>query len=805
MWEIVAMALLLAALPAVAGVGPESDTNDLYWDDQFALQGTNGTVQAIVSDASGNVYIGGSFTAVGDVPANYVAKWNGTSRSALGTGMNGLVNALAVDGSGNLYAGGLFTTAGGVSAHYVAKWDGTAWSALGTGMNDYGYVRALAIDRSGNLYAGGDFTTAGGVSANCIAKWNGTEWSALGSGVRSATPWVNAVAVDGSGNVYAGGNFDTAGGVSVKSLAKWNGAAWSALGDGPWSWGINALAVDGSGNIFVGEQGAGPVVEKWDGTAWSAMDMCSAPVRALAVDGSGNVYAGGVFHSAGGTTVNHIAKWNGAGWSSLGIGTDGEVDALVVYQDTLFAGGAFSLAGGKVSGYLAEWQPRVNRSQASLSASPGAVTIGNDVYGFYKPALAAAAGTTVSYGGGLPVTVTLDRAEEIQVGAIRVNGALTLGLDGVQFGGSGATLHVEFSEDDSAAYGVAYTEFRAVKLTYPASYPTSKEAATITSIGTATPSPIRIENGKQIYAITVPYTAIGSTYGAVPRSFLAPAAPRNPGSTAVGLNTITWTWQDDSSDETGFKVYDDPGAGPPATLRTTTAADAQSWQHSGLSTNTQYASQVCATNAGGDSAKTSTITAWTLAATPIAPTITNPGVFTLDVAIGAGDCNPAYTVYAIQVSPAVGGNAWVQADGTVGTSAAYQTAAAWATTTVTGLSEYASYSFTATAMNGEGIATSPGPSGNGMTLYEPEDDADGDGIPDSVEGSGDPDNDGIPNFLDTDSDGDGADDSVELALGTDPYDINNPTLVPLIAWPAALTLLLTGALVLAGVRVRRRR
>ena len=43
------------------------------------------------------------------------------------------VCALAVSGT-NLYAGGNFTTAGGVPANYIAKWDGSAWSALGSGI-----------------------------------------------------------------------------------------------------------------------------------------------------------------------------------------------------------------------------------------------------------------------------------------------------------------------------------------------------------------------------------------------------------------------------------------------------------------------------------------------------------------------------------------------------------------------------------------------------------------------------------------------------------------------------------------------
>jgi hypothetical protein len=65
------------------------------------------------------------------------------------TGMNDLVYALAIDSSGNLYAGGAFTTAGGTTVNNIAKWNGTSWSALGAGIS--GGVYALAIDSSGNL------------------------------------------------------------------------------------------------------------------------------------------------------------------------------------------------------------------------------------------------------------------------------------------------------------------------------------------------------------------------------------------------------------------------------------------------------------------------------------------------------------------------------------------------------------------------------------------------------------------------------------------------------------------------------
>src|SRR6185503_12018390 len=120
------------------------------------------------------------------------------------------VYALAVydDGSGPaLYAGGIFTAAGGVLANRIARWDGASWSALGSGMN--AEVRALTMYDDGAgpaLYAGGLFTTAGGVAANYIARWNGSSWSAVGSGANNR---VSALAVhdDGAGPaLYAGGD-----------------------------------------------------------------------------------------------------------------------------------------------------------------------------------------------------------------------------------------------------------------------------------------------------------------------------------------------------------------------------------------------------------------------------------------------------------------------------------------------------------------------------------------------------------------------------------------------------------------------
>ena len=83
--------------------------------------------------------------------------------------MNSHVYALAVDSSGNLYAGGFFTTAGGVAASRIAKWNGSTWSAMGAGM-EYD-IEDLAVDSSGNLYAGDRFQFVDNVLRPYLALW----------------------------------------------------------------------------------------------------------------------------------------------------------------------------------------------------------------------------------------------------------------------------------------------------------------------------------------------------------------------------------------------------------------------------------------------------------------------------------------------------------------------------------------------------------------------------------------------------------------------------------------------------------
>jgi len=95
-----------------------------------------------------------------------------------------------------------------------------------------------------------------------------------------------------------------------------------------------------------------------------------------------------------------------------------------------------------------------------------------------------------------------------------------------------------------------------------------------------------------------------------------PAPPSNPGSADITTTSITWTWQDNSTNETGFRLYADPGSGMPFTLRSAPAANDTSWVYTGLTSNTRYSFQVYAVNGTSPSLRSPIHSAVTLADPP---------------------------------------------------------------------------------------------------------------------------------------------------------------------------------------------
>ncbi len=137
----------------------------------------------------------------------------------------------------------------------------------------------------------------------------------------------------------------------------------------------------------------------------------------------------------------------------------------------------------------------------------------------------------------------------------------------------------------------------------------------------------------------------------------------------------------------------------------------------GLNTNTEYYYRAYASNSVGLTLDRADVSFNTLAATPTAPTVGGSTISSLNVAIGAGDGNPAATAYAIQET----NSGWyVQLDGSLAaTPGVFQTASLWGTTTVIGLAPGTEYAFAVMANNAVGIATAFGPATSAYTANVP--------------------------------------------------------------------------------------
>lgn len=337
------------------------------------LPGLNSKVYAMAVHDDGTgpaLYVGGEFLTAAGLYAPSVARWNGAQWTSVTTQIQGIVYALAVfdDGSGaQLYAGGDFVDFVDPGApDYIARWDGQSWKALGSGTD--GPVRALAVFDSGSgpeLHAGGEFFAAGGSPAQRVARWNGASWSTLGSGVGGI---VHAMTVhtDSTGTaLYVGGSLFQAGGVSVNNLARWSGSAWSKVGNGVNNV-VYALASfdpgDGTGarlyagGIFSATSGAvahglavwNPLTSQW-----------SAP---FSLSSGSQVYALAARSSPSGSWLsvgkrnglsNELIRWQGGADFLPAVPVGGRLYAVQHFDDGT-GGGSRTYAAGD---FLAVYQP----------------------------------------------------------------------------------------------------------------------------------------------------------------------------------------------------------------------------------------------------------------------------------------------------------------------------------------------------------------------------------------------------------------------------------------------------------------
>ena len=290
----------------------------------------NGYIYSITTDSVGAVYAAGAFTdaqlqGAGNV---YVAKWSADT-GWIELGANGVVHvpgtngtailSIAVDPKGNVYAAGQFVDAH--SKYYVAKWDGTSWTELGTGanaLNANGYIQRLTADPQGNIYAAGSFTDPSGM--RYVAMWDGSSWSEMGVGANAlnAAGPIAALTSDAFGDIYVSYN-DTS---FQFYVASWNGTNWAQVGTGANALNannaINSLTTDISGNLYAAgnftDDNGSQYVAMWNGTTWSELGTGhnsldpNGYILTIATDTVYNVYAAGNFFD--GTNDFFVSKYN---------------------------------------------------------------------------------------------------------------------------------------------------------------------------------------------------------------------------------------------------------------------------------------------------------------------------------------------------------------------------------------------------------------------------------------------------------------------------------------------------------------
>jgi PKD repeat protein len=138
--------------------------------------------------------------------SSHVVRWDGLSWVPLGLSFQPFdrVHALASYRS-DLIAGGEFGYAGDAPANFIARWNGSSWHTLGSGMDGSSlpFVWVLGV-YDDELIAGGTFERAGGQVVNRITAWNKPTCPNVEMGDVSCDAVVDLTDVVALGNILDG-------------------------------------------------------------------------------------------------------------------------------------------------------------------------------------------------------------------------------------------------------------------------------------------------------------------------------------------------------------------------------------------------------------------------------------------------------------------------------------------------------------------------------------------------------------------------------------------------------------------------
>lgn len=260
----------------------------------------------------GYLYVGGDFDSIGGIAANCIAKFDGTTWSAVGevsfqgtTCCTPQVYRLAIY-NGELYVTGTFDSINNIDCKSIARWDGTEWRALNVILPSSVIVQGVCVYNE-ELYMGIMY-----LNTNIweIVKYNTTNMQTIGTLYGSVVS--SNVLMEFNQKLYLGGYFSSVNSIlNMHNFAVWDGSSWSPFGDGPT---YDTASVDMDGMI-----------------------------TSLVVSGS-NLYIGGYFKYLNNICVNNIARYDGYSVQNLGVGVTeyyGSINCLSLYNNSVCVAGDF--------------------------------------------------------------------------------------------------------------------------------------------------------------------------------------------------------------------------------------------------------------------------------------------------------------------------------------------------------------------------------------------------------------------------------------------------------------------------------
>lgn len=381
---LLASALLLFVSRVAAGAVDD----DRFWSDRFACPGANGPIRAMAVRGN-DLYVAGSFTMIGGIIAQSVARFDGERWWALGTGIARGVEDIAVTDDGAVYvalAWGAYAVDGTDTIRTLARFSSGRWSSPasqpvydGGSTVVPGTVRT--IEAVGNdLVVAGTFNRLAEHSVNGLGLLTPSGWRPMITAPDTAFNGTTEIAYRNGRLVLAGGYY-IIGGTETRIVIR-EGGRWTAPPLPPvtpptshYVSFITALELADDGAIYVGGHDARN--ELWlrrlQAGSWSPLgnDPLNVPRRydiASITLHEESIVLGGTFLEVGnGIEAYNVVRWNGEYWSRLGDGlrldgpSTGEVPVASTVRSfggSLYAAGSFNAAGEIAAASIARWDGR---------------------------------------------------------------------------------------------------------------------------------------------------------------------------------------------------------------------------------------------------------------------------------------------------------------------------------------------------------------------------------------------------------------------------------------------------------------